>query len=83
MKIIREKRTDIPGILFRFVSISEIQNNTMRRFALIATAPVFFSFNCIAIIPTIAVTFLYNNIALFRTIGRCWNQPIEKKGIKT
>lgn len=77
MKIIKEKRSDIPGHLYRFVSISKIKNNAHRRFMLIATMPLFLIFNCLAVLPIISLTFIFNNIALFETIRKRWNNPLE------
>ncbi|MCK5014286.1 MAG: hypothetical protein KAS66_10740 [Candidatus Omnitrophica bacterium] len=77
MKIIKEKRNDTPGHLYRFVAISKIKNNTRRRFMLIATMPLFLIFNCLAMLPIISLTFIFNNIALFDTIIKRWNNPLE------
>ena len=82
MKIIKEKRNDVPGYLYRFVAISKIRDNTHRRFMLIATMPLFLIFNCLAVLPIISLAFIFNNIALFETIIKRWNNPLEQKGDK-
>lgn len=79
MKIIKEKRSDIPGHLYRIVVISKIKNNTHRRFMLIATTPLFLIFNCLAILPIMSLAFICNNVALFDTIIKRWNTPLEQK----
>ena len=77
MKIIKEKRSDVPGYLYRIVAISKIKNNTYRRFMLIATMPLFLIFNCLAMLPIVSLAFIFNNIALFETIIKRWNNPLE------
>lgn len=76
-KIIKEKRNDVPGYLYRIVAISKIKNNTHRRLMLIATMPLFLIFNCLAMLPIVSLAFIFNNIALFETIIKRWNNPLE------
>lgn len=82
MKVIKEKRHDVPGFLYRFVTISKIQNNIGRRITLIATLPFFMIFNCLAILPMLAVAFVFNNIALFDTVIIRWNKPLDDSELK-
>ena len=77
MKVIKEKRNDMPGYFYRFVTISKIKNNIHRRFMLIATMPLFLIFNCLAMLPIISLAFIFNNVALFETIIKRWNNPME------
>ena len=79
MKIIKEKRKDIPGFVYRFVAISKIKNNAKRRIALILSFPGFLLFNCLAMLPIIATAFVFNNILLFETIIKRWNKPFVDK----
>ena len=79
VKIIKEKRKDTAGFIYRFVCISKIKNNTLRRLALISTLPLFFLFNCLAMLPIVAVAFIFNNITLFETIIKRWNKPMDKE----
>jgi hypothetical protein len=73
--IIKERRKDVPGYMYRFVGISSIQNDYIRRTVLIAMFPVFFTFNCIAVIPLIALSFIGNNVKLFETVAKRWKEP--------
>ena len=60
---------------YRFVIISGIQNDFLRRLFMILTFPVFFSFNCISILSMLPVMLLLANANLFDTIIKRWNVP--------
>lgn len=80
MEVIREKRTDGKGYLYRFPGISRIQNDTKRRLVLALSFPIFFVFNCLAVIPIIALSFIQNNIQLVDITIERWKKPMEPEG---
>lgn len=78
MEIVKEKRTDLKGFVYKFVAVSKIKNDTLRRLALLVTFPAFLLFNCLATIPVIVMAFILNNIILFKTIIYRWNNPYKE-----
>jgi len=60
---------------YRFVIISGIQNDFLRRVLLLFTFPIFFSFNCISMLSVLPVMLLLSNVGLVRGIIKRWKEP--------
>ena len=60
---------------YRFVIISGIQNNFLRRLAMLLTFPVFFSFNCISILAMLPGMLILNNVGLIDATIKRWKEP--------
>jgi len=69
-------------IVYRFVGISRIQNDFLRRTAFLLTLPFWFSFNCLAVIPPFLLICFYHNLETFKTLLDRWNSPMSDEELE-